>query len=375
MALLPFRRLLLAGVLVTWAAALLSGASAEPGERVRLDQAPGELGVFDPSLARAGDGVLAMSFSAVHPDPDQPTPHDRHVSIHLARSTDGGHSWSVLGEPVFETTRSRDGSQAVTWHHEVSTLAHLPGEADVGMWHVMAHHYPVIGGKLRFEFGWMALKSATTLEGLPDAREVKLFAGRAFRERTDAPVSGRPLSMVRDLHKDFSRCIALTEPGLAAQEGMLYLAMSCVEGRLFGAPTPKVVLLACNAPCRPGRASAWRYVSTLLRAEDAKAEDRLFYTAPALVLEDGRAGLIATPTANTPFKGAYRGCSVFRFEDLPRGRLQRDADGPEIIRRADGTAGSFNGACDAVPGSDAMLLSQLEIRGGSPVFTIRRLAE
>jgi hypothetical protein len=119
--------------------------------------------------------------------------------------------------------------------------------------------------------------------------------------------------------------------------GLLVIGVLGTEGR--------VILLKCDSPCRPERAGAWRYVATVLTADDAKHAGFLGYSAPDLFARGGAGCLIVSPTSDRPVKGAYNGCDVFRFADLERGRLERDHDAAKNIKHIHGHANTFNGAC------------------------------
>ena len=365
-------------ILLGFLGAVLASASvtAAQGQESAWAELPlqpetGQLGIFDPSLVAGEAGRHVLSFSAVDPSPNWPQVNDRVVSTFIAVSEDAGQSWRRFPRPVNGVSELVGADRAVTWHHEVSTLVHDPAAPTAQRWRLLWHHYPMIDGERRFEFGWLALKAAEKLEGLFDAREAKLFAGRGYREGSGvgSPVSGPPVLALQALDPELDRCLAFTEPGAFAAAGRLYLVLTCAEWNPAGV-RQKVVLLRCAAPCQAERAGAWAFLGTLLRPEDAARQGHQGYTAADLFLRDGRVFLLASPIGDRPFPEAYNGCDVFGFGDLDKARLLRETGGPEVLRRIRGAPGSFHGACAVSNRSGLVLLSQLYLRAGGPSFRI-----
>lgn len=368
------RALILPGLLAAvLASASVTGARGQEGAWTALPLRPetGALGIFDPSLVAGDGGRHVLSFSAVDPSGRWPEVNDRVVSTYIAVSEDDGRSWRRFPRPVNAARDTGDGGQAVTWHHEVSTLVHDPAAPPAQRWRLLWHHYPLIDGERRFEFGWLALKSADTLERLFEAREVKLFIGRGYRDEAGVgpPVSGPPVLALQALDPELDRCVAFTEPGAFAAGGRLFLALTCAEWSPAGI-RQKVVLLRCAAPCDPERTGAWSFLGTLLRPEDAARLGHRGYTAADFFLRDGRFFLLASPIEDQPFPEAYNGCDVFGFEDLDKARLLRETGGPKVLRRIRGAPGSFHGACAVSNRSGLVLLSQLFLEDGGPRFSI-----
>jgi len=336
-----------------------------PGQQI------GEDGVFDPSLTVGENGRLYMSFSAVNPNSAHPFPHDRTVSTYLARSNDNGRTWNILDRPANGIDNIKSGDDLVSWHHEVSTILHdnLAGSPP---WVLISHHYPKLEGERQFKYGWIALKTAGTFEELTRAAETKLFVGKAFTQGMQSPLLGDPVLALHDLHGDLAHCAVLTEPALLANENGIFLALTCVEARIFWQIHHKIILLTCDRPCNPAKRDAWRYVATLLDEADAAKSTADYYTAADLVADGNSALLIASPVSDTPFDDAYNGCDVFRFADIEEGKLAGENGEAKRLSHTEGSPGSFSGACAQTFNPDLTLLSQLSIRNGRPYFSILR---
>ena len=342
----------------------------------------GAMGVFDPSLAADGDGSAYMAFSAVDPMPGA-RGIERVVSTYLARSNDAGRRWEVIGGPVNPTVGVRLGAAAgggpATWHNEVAALLHDPHAPPSERWKLIWHHYLIAGERRLFEHGWIAYRAAAAPEALAGAPEIKLFGGLGYAAVNDdpngatrSPVAGLPRVPLHLRDPQLARCVAFTEPAMAATASALFVALNCAELR-SGAIAPKVVLLRCARPCRVARPGSWAPIGTLLGPEDAARFGAEGFSAAEFHTVGEANFLIATPTSDRPFPDAYNGCLVFRFADLAAGRLLRDAAGrPVPVMALAGAPNSFNGACSADAGAygGRLLIGQLDLRGGRPAFAI-----
>lgn len=361
-------------------------AGPETGKPIALRPAGSE-GIFDPSLADTPQGQRAwMSFSAVDPSPRWPTRNTRTVTTRLAYSDDRGATWTDLGQVVNGISETATGSKAQTWNNEVSSLVYDPFAPETERWKLFWHHYLYINEKGAFQNGWIAYKAASTPQGLRDAMEVKLFAGRGYNAANDnrfgatgSPLAGRPLVRLNELSKDLALCVAPSEPSAIATSSGLYLSLSCYEPKGFpliamltGEAEPVVGLLKCDAPCHPSRAGAWRYIATLLRPGDAQASGGDHYSASDLFAQGDKFYVIASPVSNKPWKGSYNGCHVFRFTDIATGRLESDGIHPRILERIAVRAGSFNGACSYAQAVTAIGFAYGQVRfgPGRPYFQI-----
>ncbi len=342
----------------------------------------GAMGVFDPSLAGDGSGPVYMAFSAVDPMPGAPGI-ERIVSTFLARSEDAGRRWSVIGGPVNPTIGVRLGAAAgggpATWHNEVAALLHDPFAPPSERWKLIWHHYLIAGERRLFEHGWIGYRAAALPEALASAPEVKLFGGLGYAAINDdpngatrSPVAGPPRIPLHTRHPQLARCVAFTEPAMAATPSALLVALNCAEFQ-SGAIVPKIVLLRCARPCRMAQPGSWALIGTLLAPADAARFGAKGFSAADIRTVGRSHFLIATPTSDRPFPDAYNGCLVFRFADLAGGRLVRDGAGqPVPVIALAGAPNSFNGACSAHAGvhGGRLLIGQLDIRSGRPAFAI-----
>jgi hypothetical protein len=337
----------------------IPGATPPTGQLIAL-RAAGRAGIFDPSLADTQPGRRAwMSYSAVDPSPRWPDKNTRTVTTRLAYSDDRGATWTDFGYVVNSISETATGSDAETWINEVSSLVFDPYAPAPERWKLFWHHYLDVNEQGHFQHSWIAYKAAPTPEALRSASEIKLFAGLAYsstnndrRGATGSPLEGAPLVDLHQLHKDLNRCVAASEPSGLASESGLYLSLSCYRPRapgplaiLFGGTQSLIVLLRCDAPCRPASPGAWRYIATLLTPDDARAVGADQYSASDLFTQDGTTYLISSPVSSKPVAGAYNGCHVFRFTDIARGQLERNGTRPTILKQIEGNPNSFNGAC------------------------------
>ena len=316
----------------------------------------GTHGIFDPAITRdPSNGRLWMSYSAVDPSLSWPTQNYDVVSTRLAYSTNYGSSWTDSGtvvNAVLDVTLPRTAPNAGTWINEVSQLIYDPGAVAGERWKLMWHHYLLINGTRSFVDGWIALKMASTPEGLAAATEIKLFgaylydaANNTAGGTTLSPVGGAPLIQLNTaLDAALNTCV-FSEPGMYATNDALYLSMLCVH---IPDINRQIVLFKCSSPCNTGSASSWTYLGTALQASDAAALGfDTGFSAPGLFEAGGAVNLVVTPvqTSDAPWPDYYSGCRIFRFANLDTAQLQTTGAQPTLIDSVNGTTGSFNGAC------------------------------
>jgi len=346
-------------------------------------------GVFDPSVADTAPGQRAwMSFSAVDPSPRWPDKDTRTITTRLAYSDDRGATWTDTGYRVNDISETPAFSKAETWVNEVSSLVYDPNAPQQERWKLFWHHYLRVNEDGQFQNGWIGYKSAPTPEALRSAREVKLFAARAYdaanndlQSRTHPPVGGPPVVQVPTLHKDLEMCVALTEPGAMATQAGLSLSLDCIEPRvpnvigllgigLLGVKG-RIVMLKCDSPCHPASPGAWRYIATMLTGDYAKSAGFRRFSAPDLFAQDGRAYLMVSPVSDRPVKGSYNGCHIYRFSNLETATLEQDRNQPRVARKVQGHPGTFNGACTYQPSvaASGFLYGEIEF-ADRPIFQI-----
>ena len=316
----------------------------------------GAHGIFDPSIARdPGNGKLWMSYSAVDPSAKWPA-NVNVVATHLAYSGDNGNTWnaSSSGELINDvsdvTLPAVAPNDAGTWISEVSQLVYDPGATAAERWKILWHHYLLVNNVRHFEHGWIAMKTASTPEGLAAATEIKLFAGYLYDPANDtlggttvSPVGGAPqIQLDTALNPALNNCV-FSEPGMYATNSALYMSLLCVR---LSDSNHLIALFKCTGACTTG--SAWTYLGTALQNSDAAALGfDTGFSASGMFESGGNVYLVATPvqTAGAPWSDYYSGCRIFKFADIDTALLQMTGSQPALIGSVNGTPGSFNGAC------------------------------
>jgi hypothetical protein len=347
-----------------WATLLLAGCngsapiSTNPAPERITFPGVGAHGIFDPSIARDPGGRLWMSYSAVDPSVMWPTQNINVVATHLAYSDDNGKTWTVSssGELIsnFSDVALPSPSppyDAGTWINEVSQLTYDPGAIAAERWKILWHHYLIINNARRFMHGWIAMKMASTPEGLAAAPEIKLFGDYIYDSANDtaggstrSPVGGTPQIQLDSLDPALNTCV-FTEPGMYASGSALYLSLQCVH---LSDANRLTVLLKCASPCNTGSAASWSYLGTVLQKSDAAAFGfDTGFSASGMFESAGSIYLVVTPvqTSGAPWADYYSGCRVFKFANIDSAQLQMSGSLPTLIGTVDGTSGSFNGAC------------------------------
>lgn len=360
----------------------------------------GELGIFDPSIARdPGNDRLWMSYSAVDESQFYVTSIYWGVSIRLAYSDDNGSTWQDAGVAVSMFSEHTVGPLNVTnpappidagsngiWQSETSTLIYDPAASEAERWKLLWFQYLHADGVSYFlDYSWLAMKAAATPTGLATATAVKLFAG--FGLQTDgentgspafSPIGGPPaINLNKDLTRapagvnlaDLQYCV-FAEPGLYATGSAVYLSVFCAE--VFPIAAHYIELFQCPSPCDIESANSWVYLGRLLTPADAAAAvGRDHFQAPAIVEQDARTFLIVTPVDVT-VGNRYDGCRVYEFADIDSAELARNGGGQLIeIQRVSGKTGTHHGACAAYDGlQGGIIYSQFDPADAPETFRI-----
>ncbi len=378
-------------------------ASIPEPEQITFSGA-GALGIFDPSLSRDPDtDRLWMSYSSVDSSIYYEPSLYWVVSIRLAYSNDNGISWQDAGVvvapkvettvgPMIEAHPTGDipaGSQGI-WQSETSSLIYDPAAPVAERWKLIWHQYLNANLTSFFvDYGWIAMKTASTPSGLATATPVKLFGGVGLQ--ADNSITGSPVFSPTDgspriqLNTDLTRSLGganladldfciFAEPGLHASNSALYMAVYCADAStvpITGNVAEYIVYFRCGSPCNMTRAASWEYLGRLLTPEDAQAAtgDHHFQ-APALVEKNGKTYLVVTPVDTTSGE-RYNGCRVYEFIDVNSNQLRRNNGKLVEVAHIDGDAGTHNGACDTYSGLDGgFLLSQFGSKGTADAFKI-----
>lgn len=309
-------------------------------------------GIFDPSMIKdPNSSTLWMSYTHVQHVPVSGTT-VRLLHIRLATSEDNGATWTDAGVQISESDVSPNQPQefrglTAAWKQEVSRLMFDPGAPVEKRWKLAWHRYlwvndPASSEKRKAQYGWIALKEASSPLALAQAPEQKLFVGKAYDLITDQAftrsVLGEPLIRLWQTHPELDECVAFTEPGLLAKADALYMSLICLTG--FDG---KVILVKLNHSNE-----AWSYVTTVMTASDAQLIDSSYinFSASEMFAVGDTDYLMVSPNA-LPNR-LYNGCLIFRFEDFASGQLtDEDNDQlPDVVQRLQSHQGGINkGAC------------------------------
>ena len=348
----------------------------------------GARGVFDPSVTEDRETRrLWMSYSSFDVSPNSQSG----VNLRIASSEDGetwrdagivqGFTDVVVGP--FQATDAGEGyvdeGSRGTWQNEASSLVydeHAPREK---RWKLFWHQALWVDDVPRYaSYGWIAMKTADSPENLAQATPIKLFTGymaRTAGESALAPaVSPLPHPPAIQLDKkdpQLGACMFGQPSAIAAPDG-LYLTLDCAwlgtQARLH------TVLLRCAYPgCNVMDAASWTVVGRLTEPPDGPKLDEQYkgFGGAALAEQGGRYYLLATPI--TAKDNRYDGCSVFRFEDLKQGRLERRRGKLVVAQTVRGIPETHHGACAAHERlKGGILLSQIVSSAAPRVMQIRR---
>jgi hypothetical protein len=295
----------------------------------------------------------------------------------LAYSDDNGKTWVGSGTGALingftDVTLSLPvPNNAGSWTSEVSQLIYDPGANASERWKILWHHYLNINNVRKFEHGWIAMKTASTPEGLAAAPEIKLFAGALYDSGNNtagggsqSPLGGAPLIQLDTAVDAALNSCVFTEPGMYATASALYVSLQCINVKDYPVLSHLTVLLKCGSPCNTASSSSWSYVGTVLRDSNAAALGYdTGFSATGMFESGGSVYLVSTPvrTAGAPWEDYYSGCRVFRFLNIDSALLQTSGTQPALIGSVDGAVGSFNGACayHASSNMSGMLYSEL----------------
>ncbi|MGB5325217.1 MAG: hypothetical protein WBN40_07335 [Pseudomonadales bacterium] len=297
-------------------------------------------------------------------DVNHPDIFDLGVSIHLARSDDGGDTWTferdikAPEQEIHPDTLERGYSI-----HEVSTI----GRGGPLGWELLWFKYFTPLGAdnsvtQRSEF--LYFRSDAT-----DPRDLGVTSDVWARGASTSDSWGAPVNL-SDI-ADVSDCVAFTEPSLLRFNDRTFVVMLCSFEASIGNPfDPERVVLFEEV------AGDYRYVADVMDGIDAEEFDADFLASPDIsIARDGTVILIVTPVDldATPQKS---GCIVFEFADFENGLLLRDTDDsaiPRTIITSDGD-NPGPGLCtySAQSSTGVLLIMHDELVGGSGLeFSLR----
>jgi hypothetical protein len=326
-------------------------------------------GIYDPSVAYTADGGTGwLAYSSITGDFKPVGPY---VNTHLARSTDGGAHWrfiQALNTAAGATLVTSDGKTlSGGWRYEVPSLVHDPTDPNVGArWKLFVHRYFWTAQQDRMvDYGWIALRTAADPAG-EWSSEVPLFGAGS---RPLAPYHQTRIDL-NPLNNSLRSTIAYTEPGALAHDGVLYLSLTALKPRI-GAPLHDIILIASD-----DHGKSWRFVSTLVTRDDARAAGCDYFDGSSLAEDDGRYFLLAAPMVRNKNE-VHHGTVAIEFESLGKGILKRDAQHAALIAAYFAAQpGIFSGpgagqsAFDSHNRTGGLIMPQFNVRAYPEVFQI-----
>jgi len=301
-------------------------------------------GVFDPSLALDPETQrLWMSYSGVTGPAGSGA-----VSTHLAYSDDGGDTWCDAGmvnasEPEPNPPAEFAGLEA-KWNHETSSIVYDLAAEPESRWRLVWMQYlhvvdddPATEDR-RFQYGWIAQRSAATAEGLIAAPQTKLFGALAYHVAgveayNDAQVGGQPL--VRwDNDPVLGDCLVFAEPGMLAIDSKLWMAVYCYRT----ATDTSIELVQLDHSD-----NTWSARSTLLTPTDGAPVNAAIrgFNAPDLFLVGDSVRLLVSPVVEL-----YAGCLGYGVDRQTGLVIDADGNGADPIYGLSATPGTVQaGAC------------------------------
>ena len=279
-------------------------------------------GYGDPSLERdPATGAIWMSYSwldVLVSSPGPPRVVDLGVRTHLARSDDGGQTFTFVRALNSTDQIVHPDTNAQGWTmHEVSTIA------------------PTAGG---WEALWLNyFDPLGTTPGGPDGHSDFYYARSLGDSPADLGDSSEPwidgyltspsFGVANDLSSipQLDDCATFTEPALLAYGGNTYLATNCVV-IVNGVRAPdqeRLVLLREDS-------GGYTYLGSLLDYADAQDNGgERIEQADLSVAQNGAVLLIATPTKDS--QPNHLGCRVFEVTSLDSAQVLRDGSGKATV--------------------------------------------
>jgi hypothetical protein len=173
--------------------------------------------------------------------------------------------------------------------------------------------------------------------------------------------------------------LAYTEPGALTHDGVLYLSLTALKPRP-GGPLHDIILFASN-----DHGKSWRFISTLLTSDAARAAGCEYFDGSSLAEDDGRFFLLAAPMVQNKNE-VHHGTVAIEFESLRKGILKRDASRVAVIAAYFAPqpsifsgAGAGQSTFDSHNRNGGLIMPQFNVRAYPEVFQIfqtrRRIAE
>lgn len=288
------------------------------------------------------------------------------VSTHLARSDDGGATFSYVSElwPAIPTADPEGGGANGISSSETASLTAIASGGGVTWYGAHLRYFlePETGYHPKYATSWTVRVGAAASPGaLAAASEAVLgVSGTAPAYRPDVrldQLAGVPLA----------RCAMLNNPTLFAKDGTLYLIVECLAfvGTTldFAQSTTRVF---ATVPAGPPSSWTWRHAGVL--ADHALARelgDDTIQQPDVSLAADGRPIAIVTPAhadAAVAVGTVGDGCVALELVSIDPPVLARDCAGRVVVRARVG--GSPIGACTHDPRSATGIVATSQTVGG-----------
>lgn len=290
--------------------------------KVSISGEASSFGIFDPSFEMApGSTEGWLAYSAVY---GSLNPFGPHVEGRLARSTDGGLTFSqhsIVNASHFTTLEYFDQSMIDgVWNYETSSLAYDPDDAGAEWKHFSHRIFRRTEDNFVEEqnipaYSWIAYRTAPDPSG-PWSAEVALLSSGIF---PPAPYDNVRVA-ISALDASLSDIIVVSEPGAFYHGGVLYVSLTGITS----AGLDRIILVASD-----DHGATWRYVGTPLSLTDAGLLGYLNFDGSAIATQAGRLFLLVTPDAAL-FK--HDGTLVIEFDDITMGTVKRNAGVPVVAK-------------------------------------------
>ncbi len=325
-------------------------------------------GFADPSLfadpADAKRVWLAYSWphGVLGKDPQGNTVAMAAVSTHLARSDDGGATFTYVGEPwpALPVADPEGSGENGIDSSETPSLVALGGA-----WYAAHLRYflqPQTGYHPKYATSWTvhvaAAPSPAALAGAPEAvLGVSATAAAYMPDARLDQLAGLPLA----------QCAILNNPTLFAGGGALYLVVECLAftGQTMDVAHSTTQVFATTPGGAPSSWS-WRYVGRIAdHALAVELADDTVQQPDVSLAADGTPLLVVTPAHLDPMTVVGTvgdGCAAIELASIEPPTIKRDCAGRAIVRAR--VAGASLGACTHHAASATGILATSDDKAG-----------